>query len=81
MTSRAPKVVSCDVERGFNRSVMMVSKRRHALSSDSVRAGVVISAWSQVPDLLPEKQIVKVFNDKSSQATDRSTAKSISIDN
>ena len=78
---RSKKAVSCDVERGFNCSGMMVSKRRHALSSDSIRAGIVISAWSQVPNLLPETQIIKVFNDKSSRATDHSTAETINVDN
>ncbi len=48
-------VVSCDVECGFSRSGLMVSKRRHALARETVRAETTISAWAKVPNLLPEQ--------------------------
>lgn len=59
---------------------MMVSKHRHALSSDSVRAGTAIAAWSKVKDLLPSQKIINVFNDKASRAPTRVTPETITVD-
>ena len=59
---------------------MMVSKHRHALSSDSVQASTVIAAWLKVDGLLPTQQITKVFNDKASHAPTCATASTIIIE-
>ena len=55
---------SCDVERGFSRGGLTVSKLRHGLSDESTRASTVLHAWSQIPGLIPENEIIQVFKDK-----------------
>lgn len=56
---------SVDTERAFSRGGLTVSKRRHALSDKSTRAASVLSSWATVPDVVPEKEIIQVFKDKS----------------
>src|ERR1700678_2694043 len=55
---------SCDVERGFSRGGLTVSKLRHGLSDESTRAATVLHAWSEIPGLIPESEIIQVFKDK-----------------
>jgi len=55
---------SCDVERGFSRGGLTVSKLRHGLSDESTRTSTVLHAWSQIPRLIPENEIIQVFKDK-----------------
>ena len=55
---------SCDVERGFSRGGLTVSKLRHGLSDESTRAATVLHAWSKIPGLIPESEIIQVFKDK-----------------
>ena len=55
---------SCDVERGFSRGGLTVSKLRHGLSDESTRASTVLHAWSEIPGLIPEGEIIQVFKDK-----------------
>lgn len=55
---------SCDVERGFSRGGLTVSKLRHGLSDESTRASTVLHAWSKIPGLIPESEIIQVFKDK-----------------
>ena len=43
----------------------MVSKYRHNLSDESIRAGTVLQSWARVDGLLPETKLVKMFQDKS----------------
>lgn len=54
----------CDVEHGFSRGGLTVSKLRHGLSDESTRASTVLHAWSQISGLIPENEIVQVFKDK-----------------
>lgn len=56
---------SVDVERAFSRGGLTVSKRRHALSDESVRAATVLGSWASNKDLIPEEQILKLLRDKS----------------
>ena len=49
---------SCDVECGFSQGGLTVSKLRHALSDESTRASTVLNAWSEIPGLIPEAQII-----------------------
>ncbi|THH15827.1 hypothetical protein EUX98_g9402 [Antrodiella citrinella] len=56
---------STDVERAFSRGSLTVTKRRHALSDESVRAATVLSSWANIPDIIPEAHIVSVFKGKS----------------
>ncbi|TDL16428.1 hypothetical protein BD410DRAFT_731394, partial [Rickenella mellea] len=57
---------STDVERAFSRGGLTVSKRRHALSDQSMRAATVLSSWADVDGLIPEAQIVDHFREKNS---------------
>ena len=53
-----------DVERSFSLGSLTVTKRRHALSDESVRAGTVLASWATVPGVIPEAEIVEVFKNK-----------------
>ena len=55
---------SCDVERGFSCSGLTVTKLRHTLSDDSTWASTILHAWSEIPSLIPEVDIIEVFKDK-----------------
>ena len=55
---------SCDVERGFSRGGLTVTKLRHALSDESTRASTVLHAWSEIPGLILEADIIEVFKEK-----------------
>jgi hypothetical protein len=55
---------SCDVERGFSRGGLTVSKLRHTLSDESTRATTVLNTWSEIPGLIPEANIIQVFKNK-----------------
>ena len=52
------------MERGFSRGGLTVSKLRHGLSDKSTRASTVLHAWSKIPGLIPENEIIQVFKDK-----------------
>ncbi|TDL14569.1 hypothetical protein BD410DRAFT_733876, partial [Rickenella mellea] len=58
---------STDVERTFSRGGLTVSKRRHALSDESMRAATVLSSWLDVEGLVPEAQIIEHFREKNSR--------------
>ncbi|TDL21387.1 hypothetical protein BD410DRAFT_724431, partial [Rickenella mellea] len=58
---------STDVERAFSRGGLTVSKRRHSLSDESLRAATVLSSWADVEGLIPEAEIVEHFRDKKSR--------------
>ena len=53
------------MERGFSRGGLTVTKLRHALSDESTRASTVLHAWSEIPGLIPEADIIQLFKDKS----------------
>jgi hypothetical protein len=56
---------STDVERAFSRGGLTVSKMRHSLSDQSVRAATVLGSWSESPELIPSTQLTAAFNEKS----------------
>ena len=56
---------SCDVERGFSRGGLTVSKLRHTLSDEATRAATVLHSWHEIPGLIPESEIIQIFKDKS----------------
>jgi hypothetical protein len=58
---------SCDVERAFSKGGLTISKYRHALTDDSTRASVLLDSWSQIPDLIPDAEIIKTFKEKSTR--------------
>lgn len=53
------------MERGFSRGGLTVSKCRHALSGESIRAATVLGSWADVPGLIPQAQVIKTFKNKS----------------
>ncbi|TFK80245.1 hypothetical protein K466DRAFT_504232, partial [Polyporus arcularius HHB13444] len=59
---------SVDVERAFSWGGLTVSKLRHNLSDESTRAATVLGAWAKVPGLLPEADIVSMFEQKAKRA-------------
>ncbi|OJT02096.1 hypothetical protein TRAPUB_7442 [Trametes pubescens] len=50
---------STDVEQAFSRGHLTVSRLRHSLGEDSVRAGTVVGSWARIPDLLDEELLAK----------------------
>lgn len=61
---------STEMERGFSRGGLMVSPHRYRLKGASVHAGTVLSSWREIEGLIPEKVLIKRFNDKSSRKKD-----------
>ena len=55
---------SCDVEHGFSRGGLTVTKLWHTLSDDSTQASTIPHAWSQIPGLIPEADIIEIFKNK-----------------
>jgi hypothetical protein len=55
---------STDVERAFSRGGLTVSKMRHSLSDESVRAATVLGSWCSIPDAIPRDKLITVFRDK-----------------
>lgn len=45
----------------------MVSPHWYSLKGASVRAGTVLSSWREVTGLVPEMELIKMFNNKSSR--------------
>ena len=56
---------STDIERGFSRGGLTVTKLHHNLSDESTRAATVVHSWSNIKGLIPEQDIIKLFQDKS----------------
>lgn len=58
---------SADAERAFSRGGLAVSKLRHALGDESVRAATVVASWAKsgIAELLPETQLTEHVKDKS----------------
>ena len=57
---------SVDVERAFSHGGGMVTKRRHALSAETIRANAVVSAW-QRDGLVPEAMVVEKLGSRHSR--------------
>jgi hypothetical protein len=55
---------SCDVERGFSHGGLTVTKLRRTLSDDSTQVSTILHAWSEIPGLIPETNIIEVSKDK-----------------
>ncbi|KAI0309760.1 hypothetical protein OF83DRAFT_1036322, partial [Amylostereum chailletii] len=54
---------STDVERGFSRGGLTVTKKQHAVSDESVRAATVLSSWvgSGIDGLVNEMELLTLF--------------------
>jgi hypothetical protein len=58
-------VSSTDIKRGFSRGGLTVTKLCHNLSDKSTHAATVVHSWSNIEGLIPEQDIIKLFQDKS----------------
>ena len=56
---------STDIERSFSHSGLTVTKLRHNLSDESTRAATMVHSWLNIKGLIPEQDIIKLFQDKS----------------
>ncbi|KAL1945891.1 hypothetical protein VTO73DRAFT_1893 [Trametes versicolor] len=56
---------STDAERAFSRGRLTVSRLRHSLADESVRANTVLGSWARIADLLPEADLVEVIRQHS----------------
>lgn len=57
--------MSVDVERAFSQGTLTVSKYRHSLSDNATRASVVLNAWSKIPGVIIEGDMIRMFEEKS----------------
>lgn len=57
---------STDLETGFSRGGLTVSKLRHSLSDQSVRAATIVGSWLRlgIPGVLDEAELLKGLRDK-----------------
>jgi hypothetical protein len=58
------KAASTDVERGFSRGRLNVSRLRHSLSDESTRAATVLGSWANIPGLVIEEELISNIRDK-----------------
>jgi hypothetical protein len=58
------KAASTDVERGFSRGRLNVSRLRHSLSDESTRAATVLGSWANIPGLVVEEELISNIRDK-----------------
>lgn len=56
---------STDAERAFSRGGLTVSKMRHSLSDETVRAATVLGSWCSLPGAIPQEDIIASLRDKS----------------
>ncbi len=63
---------STDAERAFSRGHLTVSRLRHSLNEESVRTSTVLGSWANIPDLIPEEDIIDFI--KSSSRRPRAAA-------
>lgn len=59
------------MECGFSRGGLTVSKLRHSLSDESVRASTIMGSWlrSGIPGILPEGELLDVLRNKRKRDT------------
>ena len=65
---------STDIKCAFSRGGLMATKLRHNLSDKSTRATAVVHSWSNIEGLIPKRDIIKLFQDKSKRQKDSSDA-------
>jgi hypothetical protein len=61
--------ISVDAKRAFSRRGLTVSKLRHSLSNNSVRAATCLASWERIltPLILPRQQLFEAIKAKSSR--------------
>jgi hypothetical protein len=55
---------STDVERAFSAGGLTVSKFRHSLSDESIRASSILGSWFSLNGAIPCNEIAQLFKDK-----------------
>ncbi|PIL32390.1 hypothetical protein GSI_05636 [Ganoderma sinense ZZ0214-1] len=55
---------SMDAERAFSRGRLTVSRLRHSLSDQSVRASTVLGSWARYSELVPEADAIELLRRK-----------------
>lgn len=53
---------SCDAEHAFSRGRLTVSRLRHSLADESVRANTLLGSWALLDGIVPERKIIKTFD-------------------
>jgi len=56
---------STDVEWAFSKGGLTVSRMRHSLADESIRAACVLGSWCEFPGAIPREDIITLFKDKS----------------
>lgn len=66
LISHVITAASTDLETGFSRGGLTVSKLRHSLSDQSVRAATIIGSWLRlgIPGVLDEAELLENLRDK-----------------
>jgi hypothetical protein len=60
------------VERAFLRGGLTVSKMRHNLSDESLRAATVLGTWASHPEIIPRDEITAIFKAKAERPKGKS---------
>ena len=65
---------STDAERAFSSGRLTVSRLRHSLSDESVRASTVLGSWVRIPNLVSEGDMVSLLRRGPRQAQATTTS-------
>ena len=69
LTRTSIAATSADAERGFSRGRLTVSRLRHSLNDDSIRATTLVGSWARIDGLIPEKLIIRTLDPNSDPST------------
>lgn len=75
-SSHSPTATSCDAERAFSRGRLTVSRLRHSLADESVRANTLLGSWARLDGLVPEKTIIKSFEERNEDGAPKTASSS-----
>jgi hypothetical protein len=65
---------STDAERAFSHGGLTVSKMRHSLSDESVRAATVLGSWCSLAGAIPREEFVTSLRDKGKRSKGKEPA-------
>ena len=71
---------STDAERAFSCGRLTISRLRHSLNDESVRANTLLGSWSAVPALVSEPEILVKLGGKERRSRAQSAAPATTID-
>lgn len=49
----------------FSHGGLVVNKHHHNLSPESTHANVILNSWSKLDGIVPRRDLIKLFNEKS----------------